>query len=446
MLLGPYRVPAYAGRATVVVTNKTPAGTYRAPGRFEGNYVREHLLDLAADRLGIDKVELRARNLLRTDELPCERPLRHDGDTIRPDEGDYHRLLEMARRHWEEAGWPAEVERLRADGRVAGMGMAFFLEHSGSRRFEAADVELDSTGRIRVAMGGAQLGQGIETAMAQIAADVLSIEPGRVFVECGDSEQAPEGFGSFGSRSTLQGGSAVHGAAVTLRSTLLRVAADVLETDVRDLRLEDGRVHVVGMADAGLEFEQIAQLVLREPRFIRDDTIRLRERHQFELEARTHPYGVHAAIVELDPTTGHVTCHRYLVAVEVGRAVNPTLVEGQVAGGVAQGLGGALMEEFRYDDAGQPLSSTFMDYLVPTAVEVPVVETLITEDAPARNNPLGIRGVGEAGVCAVGGVVANAVLDALGDHEPVAMLPIRPGTVLERLVRRENGPAHRRTA
>lgn len=436
MLLGPYRVPAYAGRAEVVVTNKTPAGTYRAPGRFEGNYAREHLLDLAAHRLGIDRIELRRRNLLRPDELPCERPLRHDGDAIRPDEGDYLRSLTAAQQHWESAGWHRQLRQLREAGRTVGMGMAFFLEHSGSRRFESADVEVDTTGAVRVFTGGAQLGQGIETAMAQIAADVLGVGADQVFVECGDTEQSPEGFGSFGSRSTVQAGSAVHEAATTIRATMLRVAAELLEADAGDLVMEGGRVRVAGTPDRGLTFGQIATSARREPRFIRDESVRLRERHQFELEFRTHPYGVQAAIVELDPSTGHVSCLRYMVAVEVGRAVNPMIIEGQVIGGVAQGLGGALMEEFRYDDTGQPLSSTFMDYLLPTALEVPEVETLISEDAPATNNPLGVRGVGEAGICAVGAVIANAVLDALADGAPVSALPVRPGVVLDRLVAR----------
>lgn len=438
MLLGPYRVPVYAGRALVVTTNKTPAGTYRAPGRFESNYAREHLLDLAADRLGIDRVELRRRNLLRTDELPCERPMRHDGDSIRPDEGDYLGLLDAAQAHWERVGWREELAAMRAQGRVAGLGVAFFLEHSGSRQFESADVEVDATGAVRVITGAAQLGQGVETAMAQIAAEVLDVEVDRVRVTCGDTEQAPEGFGSFGSRTTVQAGSAVHGAARAVRDVLVRVAAELLEADPGDLELDGGSVRVAGLPDAVRTFAQLATAARTDPRLVRDPAVRLRQRHQFEMTTRTHPYGVQAALVELDPATGGVSCLRYLCVVEVGRAVNPLTVEGQVAGGVAQGLGGALMEEFRYDESGQPLSSTFIDYLIPTAHEVPVVETVILEDMPALNNPLGVRGVGETGIAAVGAVIANAVRDALGDGLPVDRLPVRPGAVLDRLVA---GPA-----
>lgn len=449
MLLGPYRVPVYAGRALVVATNKTPAGTYRAPGRFEGNYAREHLLDLAADRLGIDRVELRRRNLLRADELPCDRPMRHDGDNIRPDEGDYLGLLSTAQARWEEAGLPEELVRLRAAGRIAGLGVAFFLEHSGSRQFESADVEVDATGTVRVITGGAQLGQGVETAMAQIAAEVLQVPVDRVRVTCGDTEQAPEGFGSFGSRTTVQAGSAVHGAALAVRDVLTRIAAELLESEPGDLTLSDGAVGVAGAPGAALTFAQLATAARSDPRFVRDQTVRLRQRHQFEMTTRTHPYGVQAALVELDPATGDVHCHRYLCVVEVGRAVNPMIVEGQVAGGIAQGLGGALMEEFRYDDSGQPLSSTFIDYLIPTAHEVPPAEVVILEEMPALNNPLGVRGVGETGIAAVGAVMANAVRDALGDGHPVDRLPVRPGTVLDRLIaspidaeRRTRPPGH----
>jgi carbon-monoxide dehydrogenase large subunit/6-hydroxypseudooxynicotine dehydrogenase subunit gamma len=431
MLPGPYRVPAYAGRARVVLTNKTPCGTYRAPGRFEGTFAREHLFDVAADRLGIDRVELRRRNLLRPEEIPHVRPLNTIGTDVVLDAGDYPKLLDTAVAH--VAGWREEVAALRAEGRLAGLGLAVFLEKSGLGPHDTADVLVGADGTVRVHSGGTSLGQGIETVLAQIAAEPLGIDPRAVEVVNGDTELQPFGGGSWASRSTVVSGSAVRLAAEAVAGRALRVAARVLGVPESELRLADG-VIVGATPDVRLTLgEAAAACAPGSPHLAADEPAGLSARRTFEVEHMTYPYGVHVALAEVDQGTGGVRVRRYLVAYEVGRAINPTLVEGQLVGGVAQGIGGALMEEFRYDDNGQPLAATFMDYLVPTAAETPRVETIVTEDAPSPDNPLGVKGAGEGGLSAAGAAIANAVRDALGLRDGVGALPLAASRVIQLL-------------
>ncbi|MGP3962181.1 xanthine dehydrogenase family protein molybdopterin-binding subunit [Nonomuraea sp. 3N208] len=429
MLPGPYRLPAYAGRARVVLTNKTPCGTYRAPGRFEGTFAREHLFDVAADRLGIDRVELRRRNLLRPEEIPHTRPLNTIGTDVVLDAGDYPKLLDRALAH--TAGWPEEVATLRAEGRLAGLGLAVFLEKSGLGPHDTADVLVGPDGTVRVHSGGTSLGQGIETVLAQIAAEPLGVDPREVEVVNGDTELQPFGGGSWASRSTVVSGSAVRLAAEAVAGRALRVAARVLGVPESGLRLAGG---AVTGPDVRLTLGEVAAACAPgSPHLAADEPAGLSARRTFEVEHMTYPYGVHVALAEVDQGTGGVRVRRYLVAYEVGRAINPTLVEGQLVGGVAQGIGGSLMEEFRYDDNGQPLAATFMDYLVPTAAETPRVETIVTEDAPSPGNPLGVKGAGEGGLSAAGAAIANAVRDALGLRGGVGALPMSASRVIELL-------------
>jgi carbon-monoxide dehydrogenase large subunit/6-hydroxypseudooxynicotine dehydrogenase subunit gamma len=369
MLPGPYRMPAYRGRVAVVLTNKTPCGTYRAPGRFEGTAAREHLLDVAADELGIDRVELRRRNLLSAAELPHHRPIRTLGTDLVLDTGDYPALLDAAVKEADRLGYFSKRPGY-------GTGVAMFVEKSGLGPRETADITVTEAGQVLVYAGGTNLGQGIETVLAQIAADALGIDPCLVTVTVGDTDKQPRGSGSWASRSTVVGGSAVHEAARIIR--------------------RDGVTHAS---------------------------------HTFETDRMTYPYGVHVAQVAVDSGTGHVRVLRYLVAYEVGRAVNPMLVEGQLRGGVAQGIGGALLEEFRYDEDGQPQAISFMDYRMPTAAEIPEIDILLCQQAPSPGNPLGVMGAGEGGINAAGAVIANAVRDALGIPGSVGKLPLTPAQV-----------------
>jgi aerobic carbon-monoxide dehydrogenase large subunit len=432
MLPGPYRVPAYRGRIQVVLTSKTPCGTYRAPGRFEGTTAREQLLDVAAGQLDIDRVELRRRNLLTPGELPGQRSMSTLGTDVVLDSGDYPALLAAAEAEAARLGYPAEVDRGRQAGRLCGLGVAAFLEKSGLGPQETADVVVSGTGAVHVYSGGTSLGQGIETVLAQIAADALGVHPDQVSVINGDTALQPFGGGSWASRSTVVGGSAVHEAARAVADRAAEVAARMLEAAPDDLISGDGVISVRGDPAAAVTLAEIVRATAPASGYLRPgEPAGLSARRRFEVAHMTYPYGVHIAVVEVDPGTGGVRVLRYLVAYEVGRAINPALVEGQLRGGAAQGIGGALMEEFCYDEAGQPQSASFMDYRIPTAAEVPPIDVLVTQDAPAPGNPLGVRGAGEGGVSAAGAVLASAVRDALGLAGSVGQLPLTAARVQE---------------
>ncbi|HUB20945.1 MAG TPA: xanthine dehydrogenase family protein molybdopterin-binding subunit [Streptosporangiaceae bacterium] len=436
MLPGPYRVPAYRGRIRVVLTNKTPCGTYRAPGRFEGTAAREHLLDVAADQLGLDRVELRRRNLLTRDEIPHHRPIATLGTDLILDTGDYPALLAALLSEVDRLGYRALDPKTSENAEIThvrhGFGLALFVEKSGLGPQETADVTVSKSGAVHVYCGGTSIGQGIETVLAQIAADALGVDPGVVSVTTGDTAAQPFGAGSWASRSTVVGGSAVHLAAAAVRKRAIQLAARILEVDIADVEVRDGAVAVRGDPGARVSLGEIAQAAAPDSRFVEPgEPAGLSARRRFEVSHMTYPYGAHAAVVAVDPGTGQVRVLRYLVAYEVGRAVNPMLVEGQLRGGVAQGIGGALFEEFSYDDAGQPQAITFIEYRMPTAAEVPPVDLLVCQDAPSPGNPLGVMGAGEGGVSAAGAAVANAVRDALGLAGGVGQLPLTPARVRE---------------
>ncbi|MET0135596.1 MAG: xanthine dehydrogenase family protein molybdopterin-binding subunit [Kibdelosporangium sp.] len=425
MLPGPYRVPAFRGRVRVMLTNKTPCGTYRAPGRFEGTAVREQLLDVAADRIGIDRVELRRRNLLSKEEIPHTRAMSTLGTEVVLDSGDYPGLLDKAIGEADRLGYRAELAKLRGEGRLAGLGVAMFLEKSGLGPQETADVTVGTSGAVTVYSGGTSLGQGIETALAQVAADALDVDPATVTVVNGDTDRQPFGGGSWASRSSVVGGSAVHKAALAVRDRAIEVASRMLAIAETDLEARNGVVAVTGAPGASVTFGEIVRACRPgSPHLLPDEPAGLSARRRFEVEHMTYPYGVHITLVDVDAGTGQVKVLRYLVAYEIGRAINPMLVEGQLAGGVAQGIGGALLEEFGYDQAGQPQAVTFMDYLVPTAAELPKIDILLAEDAPAPGNPLGVKGAGEGGLTAAGAAIAGAVRDAIGVVGSVGRLPM----------------------
>jgi aerobic carbon-monoxide dehydrogenase large subunit len=436
MLPGPYRIPAYRGRIRVVLTNKTPCGTYRAPGRFEGTAAREHLLDVAADRLGLDRLELRRRNLLTRAEIPHRRPITTLDTDLVLDTGDYPALLEATVREADRLGYhagPAGPGAGPGRPRLRGFGLALFVEKSGLGPQETADVTVSRSGAVHVLAGGTSMGQGIETALAQIAAAPLGVDPQAVRVIAGDTAAQPFGAGSWASRSTVVGGSAVHLAATAVRDRAVQLAARILEAAEEDLEVRDGAVGVRGDPDparARVSLAAVARAAEPASRYLRPgEPAGLSARRRFEVSRMTYPYGAHAAVVEVDPGTGQVRVLRYLVAYEVGRAVNPALVEGQLRGGAAQGIGGALLEEFGYDEAGQPQAISFIEYRLPTAAEVPPVDVLLSQDAPSPGNPLGVMGAGEGGINAAGAAVANAVRDALGLAGGVGRLPLTPARV-----------------
>ena len=432
LLLGPYIVPAYRATGHFRLTNKTPAATYRAPGRYEGTFVRERLMDAIAARLGIDRVEVRRRNFVPASAMPYARPLDALGTDVVLDSGDYAALLDkaLARFGWEAR--TADIARRREAGECVGLGLGFFVEKSGLGPSDGVRISVDPTGMVELVTGAASVGQGVETALAQIAADALGVDYRRVRVVRGQTNRIEFGSGAHASRVTVMSGSATHLAGLALRDLALETAATLLQAPKDSLSIADG---MACRADGPvLPIGEVARALAAGTTLSRERAVPgLTTEGWFHSDHMTYPYGVHLAQVALDRMTGAVRVEHYLVAYDVGRAVNPKLVEGQIIGGFAQGLGGALFEEFRYDERGQPLSTTLADYLMPSIAEMPPLDVLVTEDAPSPLNPLGVKGAGEGGTNAVGAAIASAIDDALGNKGLVTRLPVTPREVLRLL-------------
>jgi carbon-monoxide dehydrogenase large subunit len=437
MLPGPYRVPAYRAVGHVRLTNKTPGGTYRAPGRYESTFVRERLMDAIAARLGIDRIDVRRRNLIGTEEMPYRRPLTTLGTEIVLDSGDYAGLLDKA---MQAVGWrelEVDLQRRRSAGECVGAGVAIFVEKSGLGPFDGVRVAVDTSGAVEVVTGAASLGQGVETVIAQICADALGVDYRRVRVVHGQTDRIAFGQGAFASRVTVMTGEATRLAAIEVRRKAIEIAAELLQQPADALDIIDGHVVRRGSVATGpsVALGEIAKALEPTSRQRGARTPGLAADGWFYTDHMNYPYGVHVAVARVDRETGGVTIERYLVAYDIGRAVNPMLVEGQIAGGFAQGLGGALLEEFLYDERGEPLSVSFADYLMPTAREVPLLDVLITEDAPSPLNPLGLKGAGEGGANAVGAAIAAAIDEAIGMPGAITRLPVTPQRLREILRR-----------
>ena len=421
MLPGPYRMPAFRSTAHFRLTNKTPAATYRAPGRYEGSFVRERLMDAVAAKIGLDRIEVRRRNLIGKEQMPFARGLAALGTDVVLDSGDYAGQLDKA---LVAMGWDRlqkELVRRRARGEAVGAGLACFVEKTGLGPKDGVHVSVDASGGVEVLTGGASLGQGFETVMAQICAEALGVDYRRIRVIHGQTDRIADGVGAHASRATVMTGSATYDGALALRVKAFGLAAELLQAPAGELDIIDGIVVRRGQESGpSIALGDIA----------RQHGGRLTAEGWYHTDHMTYPYGVHVAQVRVDRETGAVAVERFFVAYDIGRAVNPMMIQGQIAGGYAQGLGGALYEEFLYSADGQPLSVTFADYLIPTACEVSAVEILLTEDAPSPLNALGIKGAGEAGVTAVGAAIASAIDDALGLPFGVTELPITPQRVL----------------
>jgi carbon-monoxide dehydrogenase large subunit len=427
ILPGPYRLPHYRANGHVRLTNKTPCATYRAPGRFETNFVRERLMDAIAVKIGISRVEIRRRNLIAASEMPYKRPLVALGDEVEFDSGDYAGLLDKAlvRANWDAT--EREAANRRAAGEYVGLGLAIYVEKSGLGPTDGARVNVDTSGAIEVVTGGASVGQGFETVIAQVCADILGSDYRKVRVVHGRTDRIEYGVGAHATRATVMTANAAAIAAQKTRTKALDMAGQLLQSRPEELDIADGGI--VGKGDrsgAHLSLGEIAHHLrpISSTRGGRDPG--LTAEGWFTVGHMTYPYGVQIAMVRIDPATGAVKIEKMLIAYDIGRAINPMLVEGQLVGGFAQGLGGSLLEEFRYDERGQPLSVTFADYLLPTAGEVPSIDVLLTEDAPTPTNPLGIKGAGEGGIAAAGAVIASAVDDALQMPGAVTALPVTP--------------------
>ncbi len=423
MLPGPYRWPSYRCEVRCVLTNKTPTGTYRAPGRFEANAARERLVDLAAVELGLDPITIRAKNLITPDAFPYAVGTHILGEEVVYDSGDYPYALKRAaalsalnrRRH-----------RAAHKGRFRdGIGLAAFVEKTGTGPFEGARVAVDGHGRVRIGTGAASVGQGLETCLAQVAADALGVDPTCIDVRHGDTDLIDCGVGSFASRTTVMAGSAVHEACLALREKILGVGARALNTPAEELLFTGEGVRARDGRELGL-----GELATCADPTETSDGSSLEVIRYFHTRQMTYAHGVAAAQVRVDTYTGRVTPRHIWVVYDVGTAVNPRMIAGQVEGGVAQGLGGALLEAFHYDEEGQLLTGSLMEYLLPTASDVPAITLERLDRSPSALNPLGVKGAGEVGIAGMGGAIANAVADALGAAGArVCDLPITPERV-----------------
>lgn len=427
ILPGPYRLPNFRVACHFRLTNKTPAATYRAPGRYETNFVRERLMDAIAKKLGLSRIEVRLRNLLQPADMPHERPLTALGDEVVLDSGDYPGLLAkaLARCGWDDL--EREVKARREQGELIGLGLAIYVEKSGLGPTDGVHIHVHESGDVEVITGGASVGQGFETVIAQVCADKLGVDYRRVRVIHGQTDRIEYGIGAHATRATVMTANAAAVAAEKVRAKALDMASQLMQTEPSRLSISGDHIVRLDAPDQPLmTLGEIANNLRPTSKTRGGRDPGLSADGWFNVAHMTYPYGVQIALATIDRGTGAVAIEKMLIAFDIGRAINPVLVRGQIVGGFAQGLGGALFEEFRYDERGQPLSVTFADYLIPTAREVPKVDVLITEDAPSATNPLGIKGAGEGGIAAVGAAIAAAVDDALGDIATVTSLPIKP--------------------
>ena len=426
-LPGPYRIPNFACESSIVVTNRTPTGTYRGPGRFEANFFRERMIDLMATDLGLDPAGVRLGNLLGPDELPFDIGELVPGDTgTAYADGDYPAALRRLLDEVGYEGWRTRQGEIGADGRRHGLGIACFVESSAAGPPEHARIGADESGRIEVRVGSSSFGQGVETGMTQVAADALGVPPDAITVRHGTTSLLADGSGSYHSRSTVMAGNAVADAAAAFRERCVALAALRWNAEPESLAWRGGRVERSG----GEAAETIGIGALAA--FARSRGESLEAAGRFDNRGKVAwSSGAHAAHVAVDVETGEVAVLDYRVVEELGRVLNPMLAEGQAVGAAVQGIGGALFDRIRHDGDGQLLTANLADYLVPASVEIPRIETVALETHPATSNPLGFKGAGEGGVIAVGAAIANAIALALGTSGAgPTELPATPGDVL----------------
>ena len=434
LIPGPYRVPAYQARVHCVLTNKMGVGTYRAPGRYESCYFRERMLDIVAQDLGIDPIELRRKNLIKPEEIPYDLgPTRPGIASTIFDSGDYPRALEYALERFGYGNLMPLQGQKRA-GRYHGIGIGWFVKNTGLGPSEGARIVVSGPESVAVYLGIATLGQGHETVMAQICADALGVPMEWITVFHGHTDLMPFGGGTYSSRGTVMAGSAVHLTALELKKKLLDLAARRLETDPSGLEFRSGHVHAVGGAEPLLGFAELLEITQPGKDYV-GETPGLEATEYFNTKRLTYTYGGHLVHLTVDPETGQIDILRYLVLEDIGRCINPLLAHGQALGAVAQGIGGTLLEELAYSDDGQLLTTTFLDYPLPSSMEIPTVDSVITEFSPSPLNPLGVKGAGEGGIVACGAALANAVSHALSSlGVQIKDLPLTPDRI-RRLIR-----------
>lgn len=438
MLRGPYRIPNYRSVSHSVLSNKTPLAVYRGAGHPQAAFVMERMADVVAGKLGIDRAELRRRNMLTPEELPNDRGTEIVlAGKVNYDSGDYPRCLSMALDRIGYEDFPARQRASREAGRYLGLGLCCFVEETAIGPFESAIVRADGQGKVTVVTGCSPHGQGHVTALSQLVADEFEIPLEDITVLHGDTDLIPDGFGTFASRSAAIGGAAARNAAVKVKARAMQVASHLLEVGVTDLEWADGEARVKGDPAARVSLAAAAQAATAMNAPLSEDFgFHLSGEDRFQPAGIAFSNAVHAAIVDVDTQTGKVDIQKYVVVHDCGTVVNPVIVEGQVHGGVAQGIGGTLLEEFPYAPDGQPLATTFMDYLLPTVDDIPDIEVGHLE-TPTPLNPYGMKGAGEGGAVGAPGAIVNAIADALrplgvhltddGPYSPAKVLGLTRG-------------------
>jgi len=435
-LLGPYDVPNYYTEFRAVYTNKPIVTPYRGAGRQHGVFVVERLLDAASREMEIDRAEIRRRNFLAPDQFPHNHEIIYqDFSPLVYDSGNYEPVLDKALdlvdyRNFFEKEQPAA----RAEGRALGLGLVAYVEGTGIGPYEGARVQIETSGRVNVVTGVGTQGQGHMTSFAQIVSDQVGVPVDRIEVVTGDTDRFHWGAGTFASRGAVVAGNAIHAAAVDVRAKVLATAAEHLEVSEADLELADGVARVRGVPGAEIPLGELAAAANPMRGAVAPGTEPgLESTNYFGPERGATAFGVHAMIVEVDRDTMAVDIQKYVVVHDCGRVINPLILEGQVEGGVAQGLGNAYFEELVFDEGGQLLNASFMDYLLPTSLDVPAVTHGHCE-TPSPLNPLGIKGAGEAGAIPVGALFVQAIEDALGvDGLELLEIPLHPSRLWHRV-------------
>jgi len=430
---GPYVIPAFRLDVKVVLTNKVPTTPVRGAGRPQAVFAMERLMDRAAKVTGIDPVELRRRNLIRAEQMPYNVGLIYrDGKPVTYDTGDYPACQAKAVALADYTSFPARQAAARAEGRYIGIGIGNYVEGTGLGPFEGGTVRVMPTGRVAVVTGAPSQGQGHRTAFAQLAADLLGVRPDDIDFIQGDTAMISMGIGTFASRVAVNAGSSILLAARAVRAKAVKLAAHLLEASEGDIELAGGRVFVRGAEHKGKTLGELAHVALGMPGFSYPEgfTAGLEDTQYFGPAQSTYCNGTHLAEVEVDLGIGAVRILRYVVAHDSGTIINPLIVDGQVRGGVAHGVGNALLEWMQYDSEAQPLTATFADYLLPTATDVPDVD-LIHMESPTPLNPLGVKGAGEGGTIPAAAAIIAAVESALAPFGvEITDTPITPEKIV----------------
>ena len=442
-LTGPYIVPALAIDVAAVHTNKAPVSSVRGAGYPQAAFAMERMLDRLAQTLPLDRVELRRRNLIPAEKMPYLKPLKsRAGEQVQYDSGDYPGCQAEIVRAAQWQDFPRRQAAARTQGRYIGIGLAHGMKGTGRGPFEFGNVRISPTGQITVSTGAAPMGQGLCTALAQICAEAFGVRAQDVTVIAGDTAAAPLGLGGFASRQTVTTGSSVKIAAAAVAAKESKLASEMLEAAEADLEIVDGEVRVVGAPQLAVKLGDLARVLKGAPGYPFPNDIEpgLESSATFRVDQLAYSNACHVAEVEVDVETGSVRILRYLAMQDAGRLINPMIVDGQVHGGVAHGIGNAIFEWMGYDEAGQPITTTFADYLLPTAADVPKLQTLYKE-SPSPHNPLGVKGVGEVGVIPAAAAIISAVEDALSPFGVrISQMPITPSRLAELIARARVGP------